>query len=40
MVFRSVHGVQKSWRRLDGRSELMLADGIEAVRQDDQTVAA
>jgi hypothetical protein len=47
MVFRSVQGVQNSWRRLDGRSQLaipiqgaMLADGIEAARQYDQAVAA
>ena len=47
MAFKPVEGAQKSWRRLDGHSQLpkliqgvKFTDGIEAVRQDAQTAAA
>ena len=47
MVFKLVEGAEKSWRRLDGHNQLpkliqgvKFTDGIEAVRQDTQNVAA
>ena len=47
MVFKLVEGAQKSWRRLDGHSQLpkliegvKFTDGIEAVSQDAQATAA
>lgn len=47
MIFKLAEAAQKSWRRLDGRSQLpklitgvKFTDGIEAAGQDAQTAAA
>ena len=47
MIFKLAEAAQKSWRRLDGRSQLpklitgvKFTDGIEAQSQDAQTAAA
>ena len=47
MIFKLAEAAEKSWRRLDGHSQLpklilgiSFADGIEVVRQEAQTAAA
>jgi putative transposase len=47
MIFKLAEAAEKSWRRLDGRSQLpkvilgiKFADGLEVVRSQDQAAAA